>query len=219
MIGGLRFSRAARRNDSSCVLSPISARATTDTERRKASRLGSCPMPVRLGYEPSYSTATFNRVQLLLARASPHLDRAVASAFLHRLHLGDLARSAGARGRARRLGCDRRAGVAEGADEVAVRAALAESLHLGVALRLHVDRVPVRARLGVVGDRTPQLAVAVPRAGRVERDDQQGDEHQDGCEGAHGYFTRARIARSSPTRVAGYMRPPMISLMMPIDCR
>src|SRR5215813_6943315 len=94
---------------------------------------------------------------LLFTRARPHLDRAVAAAFLHRLHLGDLAGGAGAGGRAGRLGCDRGAGVAERADQVAVRAALAEGIHLGVALGLAVDGVAVRAGLGAVGYRAPQL--------------------------------------------------------------
>src|SRR5258708_2856352 len=134
MIGGFRFSLAARRKDSSCVLSPISARATTAVERRKAS---SC---------------------LPLARARPHFDGAMAAALLERLHLGDLARSAGVRGNAVRLGRDRAARVSKSPDQVAVRAAIAKGLHLGIAPRFPVDYVAEGARLRAVGDRTPQLS-------------------------------------------------------------
>src|SRR6266849_9501139 len=152
-----------------------------------------------------------------LTRARPHLDRAIAAALLERLHLGDLPRRAGVGRRAGRLGRDRRARVPKGPDQAAVRAALAEGIRLGVALGLPVDGVAVGARLDVVGDRSPKLPLALARGGGVERGDQQGEENEGYGERSHRHFTRARIARSRPRMVVGYMRPPMISLRMPID--
>src|SRR5215467_15887916 len=73
-IGGLRFSRAASRNDRSCVLSPTSATATTAAEKKKASRKLSGPSS---GRSPDMHVRSFlldagsdgGRVQLVQARS------------------------------------------------------------------------------------------------------------------------------------------------------
>src|SRR5882672_4606740 len=195
MIGGFRFSLAASRKDRSCVLSPISARATTAVERRKAS----------------------SAAVLLLASARPNLDRAPAAALLERLHLHDLARCAGVRGNTVRLCRNCAASVSKSSYQVAVRAALAESLDLGIALCPLVDGITEGTRLAAVGDRTPQLPVPVARGKRIGH--RKGEEESRRGEGSHGYLTRARMARSSPWMVVGYIRPPMISLRIPIDWR
>src|SRR5258706_520610 len=116
---------------------------------------------------------------------------------------------------------DRRACVPKGPDQFAVRSALTEGIRLGLAPGLPVHGVSVGTRLGAVSDSAPKLPLALARGGSVDREGGEGDDQSDEGDPLHGstYFTRARIARSRPMMVVGYMRPPMISLSMPIDWR
>src|SRR5258706_9200020 len=154
---------------------------------------------------------------LFLGSARPHGDLAVVPAFSERFGFRDLARGARVRGDAVRPGRDGAAAVAKAPDQVAIRAAQTKGFRLGFALGRPIHGKAVGAGLAVIGDRAPQLLLADARGAGVDGENRKSEE-QAGCgDGSHRYLTRARMARSSPWMVVGYMRPPMISLSMPID--
>src|SRR6266571_5985802 len=157
----------------------------------------------------------------LLGGARPHRDLAcVAAAFTEGLALGDFPRGARFPDKPLGLRGDRAAGVAKGLDHVAIPA-LAEGLGFRRAPRREIHRVAERARLAVVGDRAPELLLAGTRAVRVGREQGKSKHHPGDWRDPHSrfYLTRTRMARSSPSIVVGYMRPPMISRRIAIDCR
>src|SRR5258706_15083894 len=104
-----------------------------------------------------------------LTGARPHDDLAAVAAFSERLDFGDLARGARVGGDALRPRRDGAAAVAEGPEQIAIRAANAKGFRLGIALGLPVHGEAIGAGLGAVGDGAPQLLFAVTRGAGIYR--------------------------------------------------